>query len=154
MHIIHMAEEEPSVIISIPEGSPMIFGIGITDLITGSCMGLYDIDVKDKLTRDDIIRMLTILQQDFLEPLQQGNQFNLYRVYNSLCELFGESANVHIDRNLLHHSVDEIMENLSLNVDLNIGAWMSREQRYGFVDFSKENRNILLEAMFENAGIL
>jgi len=153
MYIITIPQE-PSVVIDIPQEPSITFGIGLTNLITGECMGLYDVTIKDKLSREEITRMLTLLQQDLLLPLQERHQLHLYQVYHALSELFAESARVNIDLNLVNNSIDVIMEELPHELGLNIGAWMIEEQRFGFVDFHGENRNILLDIMFENAGIL
>ena len=152
MYIIPMPQE-PFVAIEIPERNSHVIGIGLTIRSTRKCIGVYDISVKDRLTRDDITRMMALLHEDLLEPLQR-RQCNVYDVHHTLSELFGESATVRIDENILYRTMDEVMEVIPTDVYLHVLAWRVGEHPFDLVEFNQENQNSQLQTMFENIGIL
>jgi hypothetical protein len=122
----------------------MIF-IAILDCIHDSAMGLYEIELNQSLSREEIHSMIEILR-NFLVALQANREdFRMHATLDLLQARFGEAAHVRLNLNMVDRPYDEIMEIMPQQMDLILDTWLPEENAYGSVHFQEEGVEFLAE---------
>ena len=126
-----------------------MISIAILDCIHNAAMGIYEIDLNQPLSREEIHSMIEILR-NFLAALQANREdFRMHSTLDELQARFGEAAHVRLNLNMVDRHYDEIMEIMPRQMDLILDTWMPEENAYGTVHFQEEGVEFLAENLLQ-----
>lgn len=120
-----------------------------------SICGIFDLKMKDVLSKQNIDSMFTIIQTQFVSHYKETGKIKAKDILGSLEENFGEVCNISLDLNLEFYgeeTIEDMLQDMTQNGEENKVIFFMDNDNKNFVDFNEEGSQNKIEELLEAKG--